>query len=802
MKKPVFLLSLLALSTSMAVHGNSFWKADLHENLTNVTKRVGVDGFTVNKEGQPWPGIGPNGEAGGTVTLPYSRIPAMTITDDNKMVVMFDLRWKTASDQNRIDPGAAISEDGGHSWKRITAWNFNDSKISLRRAMDPTLLYNSIDGSLYVMHGTWAAGTSNWYQDRRNYFNQNIWAATIYKSTDGGLSWQKNTEFSNTVNRDVFMKVQKGASNSTIGFLGGVGTGIVMKDGTLVFPIQTAHYNGIATTIMYSKDNGKTWDMPETDNALAPNQSSLENMVFEIDNKLVMTGREENNRDANKRTRWAYYTEDLGQTWHVYEPVNGFSATTAAPSQGSSIYVTLPSGKRVLLVSKPNGNGNDGYARGNLALWMLDAKDPSHKHQVAIIRPDSGNRAGAGYSSLAYKEGNLFIAFEDDGDITVKNLSEHMQAIEEKATEWGLTDEIATEVEKINSLEHLNKGQKETLSAKMRRANDNAVAESNVLNREMHELKDEATSLEQKSVAMRKALPSKMKQFKRDLGEIRDLTQLTNETYLNYLGIQGLMAMLNGSFLALNTPLDFSKYIKRGEKLNSYDTDILYSTYNKVFVEYDSMIKNSQHRPTIALGLNTRLTDQTQAGVFYEHENKKQKVDAFGVRAQYTKGDNVLAAFLRYRTVKHDDVIDRNHNVDLYINYAKNVNIDPHLTLSPFVGAYTSLSSRTLLDEDVAVNKRLVMAGDVGLDIRYRLADISVSIRPNIAFIKDGFTLSQANYQDNQYKIKSTNMVYALNVGVEKQFTPHLAVGSKMKLQKYGSQASEVSLGVNLSYHW
>nr|WP_241496316.1 hypothetical protein [Pasteurella multocida] len=67
----------------------------------------------------------------------------------------------------------------------------------------------------------------------------------------------------------------------------------------------------------------------------------------------------------------------------------------------------------------------------------------------------------------------------------------------------------------------------------------------------------------------------------------------------------------------------------------------------------------------------------------------------------------MLAAFLRYRTVKHDDVIDRNHNVDLYINYAKNVNIDPHLTVSPFVGAYTSLSSRTLLDEDVAVNNVL-----------------------------------------------------------------------------------------------
>ncbi|MCL7796273.1 exo-alpha-sialidase [Pasteurella multocida] len=106
------------------------------------------------------------------------------------------------------------------------------------------------------------------------------------------------------------MKVQKGAGNPTIGFLGGVGTGIVMKDGTLVFPIQTAHRDGIATTIMYSKDNGKTWDMPAINDALAPNQSSLENMVFEIDNKLVMTGREDN----RQKTRWAYYTEDLGKT--------------------------------------------------------------------------------------------------------------------------------------------------------------------------------------------------------------------------------------------------------------------------------------------------------------------------------------------------------------------------------------------------------------------------------------------------------------------------------------------------------
>lgn len=257
----------------------------------------------------------------------------------------------------------------------------------------------------------------------------------------------------------MFAKVQKGAGNQTVAFLGGVGSGIVMKDGTLVFPIQTAHLNGIATTIMYSKDNGKTWDMPETTTPVAPNQISLENMVFEIGSKLVMTGREDRLGRNQAKGRWAYYTEDLGKTWNLYEPVNEFSSSTAQPTQGSSIYVTLPNGRRVLLVSKPNGN-NDNWARGNLALWMLDAKNPEHKHQVTIIRPGSGNPKGAGYSSLAYKEGNLFVAFEDDGDITVKNLTEYLSTIENKALEWGLPDEISHEIERIQALEYLIKGKK------------------------------------------------------------------------------------------------------------------------------------------------------------------------------------------------------------------------------------------------------------------------------------------------------------------------------------------------------
>lgn len=400
---------------------SSFWNRNLNENLTGA----GAHWLDQDSRGKKYNGL-----------LRYSRIPAMVITNNNTIVTMFDLRWNGANDQDRIDPGIAISKDGGHSWIRKTAW-ISDGTDNRKRTMDSTLLYDPKEDVIYALHGVWKFNSDQWAQNANKNYNNGAWAAQIHKSSDGGETWELVTEFNKDNNTNVYRNTFNATGKPVNGFLGGVGTGIVKKDGTLVFPIQTVHQPdsgngnaGIGATIMYSTDNGQTWTMGR--GVVAPNQSSLENMAFELDGKIILTGRGNN--------RWSYYTEDMGDTWHKYDQLDGFSYTAAQPTQGSSILVTLENGREVLLVSKPEGNNNDGWSRGNLALWVVDPRNKNNKERVGIFRTGSGNPKGAGYTSLAYKDGELLVAYEDDGNISIKNISDYMKTILDKSIEWNLPD--------------------------------------------------------------------------------------------------------------------------------------------------------------------------------------------------------------------------------------------------------------------------------------------------------------------------------------------------------------------------
>lgn len=188
--------------------------------------------------------------------------------------------------------------------------------------------------------------------------------------------------------------------------------------------------------------------------------------------------------------------------------------------------------------------------------------------------------------------------------------------------------------------------------------------------------------------------------------------------------------------------------------------------------------------------------------MFFEYRNKNRSSYQVGVRAKYELDNHQISGFVRYRAVKYNEFLERNKNIDAYLNYAYPIQIDEKLSISPAIGVYISRSSKTLIDEDVAVNKRNLYAGDVGLNIAYKLNDINFYIRPNVAFINDGATLSQSNDATNTYKVNSHNTIYSVSTGLEKRFENGITVSSNLKLQRYGSQSAGNSFGVSLSYHW
>lgn len=761
----------------------SFWNQNLNLNLTNIHKVAGQNNFTQDVAGEPWPGIGPDGEVPGTRKLAYSRIPAMTITDDKKLVVMFDLRWNSPNDQDRIDPGIAISSDGGHTWTKKTAFT-TEGTGKKRRHMDATLLSNPVDGSLYVMHGKWADGGINWAQAVVPYYKRDIWAATIHKSTDGGLTWTLADQWSRTSHPEDLERTKVTLSNGeqagVKAFLGGVGSGLVMHDGTLVFPIQTTHAGDtnrpikIATTILYSQDLGKTWTFPKIDEALAVNQSSLENMVFQLGDKLVMNGRESN---GEVKKRWSYISADLGQSWQEYKGAELQHSTTAAPSQGSTIYVMLPNGRRVALVSKPNGNGNDSYSRGNLALWVMDALNPEHQHQVAIIRPGSGNAKGAGYSSLAYKEGNLFIAYEDDGDIRVQNLTKFIPEIEAKSLEWQLPDEMKTEVATLRSLPNLNQGQKDTLVSKLETANENAIAISKVLDGVMGQLVADKAKASEQTKKHPTAAPSKQRKLGETLAYVDKVTNPNDTTMLDYQAAVALQGTVQAQIAQLGTKISLAPYVGALALSQPYDFDLAAADTVSVKVTTDSKLQQRQ----VDLNLGTSLVGQGltyKGAIFARYVNQGNYL--VGAQVGISQANHSAIAFARYR--KESQTLDAPHyqtesgtpvnldfsNVDVGVNYQHSLSLGQAKVTHELAGYY-SYTPESQLDEDVKLSDRKTLALNAGIKLAVDLGLADLVVHPQVALVKTLGRVEQVNDAEHYADFSDTDLVAQASAGFEKR---------------------------------
>ena len=345
----------------------------------------------------------------------YFRIPSMQILSDGSMITFSDIRYNGANDHGYIDIGCARSIDGGKTWDYQIAMKNDRTDSTYSRVMDSTTVVTNT-GRIILIAGSWNKN-GNWASSTTSL--RSDWSVQMVYSDDNGLTWSDKIDLTSNS-----LRIKNQPSN-TIGWLGGVGSGITMDDGTIVMPIQIAlrenNINNYYSSIIYSKDNGETWTMGNK----VPNSKTSENMVVELDGALIMSARYD-----SSGYRASYISYDLGNTWNVYEPLNGKILTgSGSGCQGSFIKVTTQNGHRIGLISAPK-NTKGGYIRDNITVYMIDFDDLSRGiTELCVPYPKDGNKAGGGYSCLSFKNENLGILYEADGNIEYKDLTSYYLSI-------------------------------------------------------------------------------------------------------------------------------------------------------------------------------------------------------------------------------------------------------------------------------------------------------------------------------------------------------------------------------------
>jgi sialidase-1 len=182
------------------------------------------------------------------------------------------------------------------------------------------------------------------------------------------------------------------------------GRGIVLEDGTLVFPTQGRNATGESfSNITYSRDQGKTWI---TSNPAYSNTTECA-VVQLSDGSLILNMRDNRNRQDKSAAngRAVFVTKDLGKTWEQHSSHHG---ALPEPTCMASLYKhTYEKGnKSLLLFSNPNSK----YQRDHITV-KVSFDDGQTWPEENWLLLDAGK--GRGYSCLtSVDENTIGIVYE------------------------------------------------------------------------------------------------------------------------------------------------------------------------------------------------------------------------------------------------------------------------------------------------------------------------------------------------------------------------------------------------------
>ncbi|MDG2390802.1 MAG: sulfatase-like hydrolase/transferase [Planctomycetaceae bacterium] len=315
------------------------------------------------------------------------RIPGLATTNKGTLIGVYDVRRRSGGDlPGDIDVGMSRSIDDGRTWEpmRVIMDMGDDSMWNYDGIGDPAVLVDKNTGTIWVA-GTWSHGNRSWRGSGPGFEPEETGQLMLVRSDDDGVTWSKPINITKQVKKAEWCFI-----------LQGPGKGITMRDGTIVFAAQyqdppneknkTAHRLP-HSTIIYSKDHGKTWDV-----GTGAFDDTTESQVVELESGILML----NCRYNRKAVRVVMTTRDMGKTWQKHT-TSERSLIEPGSCMASLIDVDQELGKDVgkwLLFSNPNST----RGRHHITIKLSPDRGQTWPNEHRLLLDEE---TGAGYSCMS-----------------------------------------------------------------------------------------------------------------------------------------------------------------------------------------------------------------------------------------------------------------------------------------------------------------------------------------------------------------------------------------------------------------
>jgi sialidase-1 len=226
------------------------------------------------------------------------RIPAIVTTKSGKLLAFAEGRVNGSSDTGNIDLIMKSSVDSGQSWSPLKLiWNDAENVCG-----NPAPVVDFETGSIHLLM-TWNLGSDHESDiiDGKSKDTRRVFVTT---SKDEGKNWSEPKEITSSVKKENWTWYATGPCH-----------GIQLKSSAhknrLVIPCDHIEANSkkYYSHIVYSDDNGKTWQLGGT----TPQDQVNECTVAELPNgKLLLNMR---NYDRTQKSRKISFSEDGGLNW-------------------------------------------------------------------------------------------------------------------------------------------------------------------------------------------------------------------------------------------------------------------------------------------------------------------------------------------------------------------------------------------------------------------------------------------------------------------------------------------------------